>query len=133
MSYAYTGTDLWAASGAAAYTDFSAVMSCYPETVQVIANKDITSIDQLKGKKVSVGDAGSGVEFNATQVLAAYGIDINNDIEKNNLTDGYILKAYALVGYGKKDEAKEFINKAREINPNDFRIFAFDRVTQANI
>ena len=84
MSYAYTGTDLWAASNAEAYTDFSAVMACYPETVQIIAKKSITSIDQLKGKKVSVGDAGSGVEFNATQVLAAYGMDINKDIVKNN-------------------------------------------------
>ena len=107
MSYAYTGTDLWAASGAAAYTDFSAVMSCYPETIQVIAKKDITSIDQLKGKKVSVGDAGSGVEFNATQVLAAYGIDINNDIEKNNqsfndsadsLKNGTIDAAFVVAG-----------------------------------
>ena len=50
MSYAYTGTDLWAASNAEAYTDFSAVMACYPETVQIIAKKSITSIDQLKGK-----------------------------------------------------------------------------------
>ena len=52
-------------------------MSCYPEYVQIVANKNITSIDQLKGKKVSVGDAGSGVEFNARQILAAYGIDID--------------------------------------------------------
>ena len=50
------------------------------------------------------------------------------DIEKNNLTDGYILKAFALLGYGQKVEAEETIEKARKLNPYDFRIFAFDRV-----
>ena len=50
------------------------------------------------------------------------------DIEKNNLTDGYILKAFALLGYNKKGEAEEAIEEARKLNPYDFRIFAFDRV-----
>ncbi|MBO7520255.1 MAG: DUF5107 domain-containing protein, partial [Clostridia bacterium] len=50
------------------------------------------------------------------------------DIEKNNLTDGYILKAFALLGFGKKDEANKAIDEARKLNPYDFRIFAFDRV-----
>jgi len=50
------------------------------------------------------------------------------DIEKNNLTDGYILKAYALLGQGKTTEAKEAIEQARKIKPYDFRIFAFDRL-----
>lgn len=51
------------------------------------------------------------------------------DIEKNNLTDGYILKAFALLGYGKKDEAFAAINEAKKLNPYDFRIFAFDRIS----
>ncbi|MBO4432675.1 MAG: DUF5107 domain-containing protein, partial [Clostridia bacterium] len=50
------------------------------------------------------------------------------DIEKNNLTDGYILKAFALLGYGKADEANIAIEEARKLNPYDFRIFAFDRI-----
>ncbi len=50
------------------------------------------------------------------------------DIEKNNLTDGYILKAFALLGYGKNDEAKAAISEARALNPYDFRIFAFDKI-----
>ncbi|MBR5459421.1 MAG: DUF5107 domain-containing protein, partial [Clostridia bacterium] len=50
------------------------------------------------------------------------------DIVKNNLTDGYILMAYALIGQGKLDEARKTIEKAREIKPYDFRIFAFDRL-----
>lgn len=81
MSYAYTATDMF--EGSAPSTSFSAVATMYPEEVQIIANKNITSIDELKGKKVSVGDAGSGVEFNARQILAAYGISFD-DITVNN-------------------------------------------------
>lgn len=50
------------------------------------------------------------------------------DIEKNNLTDGYILKAFALLGYGDKQSAKSAIDEARKLNPYDFRIFAFDKI-----
>ena len=50
------------------------------------------------------------------------------NIEKNNLTDGYVLKAYALLGYGKFEEANKAIDEARKLNPYDFRIFAFDKI-----
>ena len=40
MYYAYTGTDLFA--GGDPITGFSAVCSCYPEYVQILAKKDIT-------------------------------------------------------------------------------------------
>ncbi|MBR6638159.1 MAG: TAXI family TRAP transporter solute-binding subunit [Lachnospiraceae bacterium] len=81
MYYAYTGTDMFA--GEDKIENFSAVISCYPEVVQIIANKDIKSIADLKGKRVSVGDAGSGVEFNAKQILEAYGITFD-DITVSN-------------------------------------------------
>ena len=106
MYYAYSGTDMY--EGKDPMESYSAVMSCYPEYVQIIANKSITSIDQLKGKKVSVGDAGSGVEFNARQILAAYGIDIDSDITKQNqsfadsadsLKNGTIDAAFVVAGY----------------------------------
>lgn len=106
MYYAYTATDMY--KGKEPINSYSAVMSCYPEYVQIIANSSITSIDQLKGKKVSVGDAGSGVEFNARQILAAYGIDIEADIVKNNqsfadsadsLKNGTIDAAFVVAGY----------------------------------
>ena len=50
------------------------------------------------------------------------------DIEKNNLRDGSILKAFALLGYGKRAEAEECMQTARNLDPNDFRIFAFDQI-----
>lgn len=82
MSYAYNATDMF--TGSEPINTFSAIASCYPECVQIIANKSINSIEELRGKKVSVGDAGSGVEFNAKQILEAYDMDIESDIIKNN-------------------------------------------------
>lgn len=52
------------------------------------------------------------------------------NIEKNNLTDGYILKAFALLGFDKKAEAVDAIEEARKLNPYDFRIFAFEKISQ---
>lgn len=74
MYYAYTGTDMFTE----AVTNFSAVISCYPEIVQIVAGSGITSIDQLKGKSVSVGAADSGTRYNAEQILAAYGISFDD-------------------------------------------------------
>ena len=105
MYYAYTGTDLFA--GGAPITGFSAVASCYPEYVQILAKKDITSIEQLSGKNVSVGDAGSGTEFNAKQILAAYNLSFD-DIKVSNqsfadsadaLKNGTIDAAFVVAGY----------------------------------
>lgn len=105
MYYAYTGTDLF--SGEDAITSFSGVCSCYPEYVQIIASSDITSIDQLAGKNVSVGDAGSGCEFNAKQILEAYGLtfdDINVSNQSfadsaDSLRNGTIDAAFVVAGY----------------------------------
>lgn len=83
--YALTGTDLFANDGK--QEGFSVMAGLYPEVVQIVASKDITDISQLKGLKVSVGDAGSGTEFNARQILGAYDISFD-DIEVQNLDFG---------------------------------------------
>lgn len=61
----------------------------YPETVQIvtIAKSGVTSIDQLKGKRVAVGAAGSGTEANARQILGTYGITYD-DIKVQYLSFG---------------------------------------------
>ncbi|MBR1856971.1 MAG: TAXI family TRAP transporter solute-binding subunit, partial [Oribacterium sp.] len=77
MSYAHEGTDLFADEGA--YETFAPVAGLYDETVQIITcTDDIKTVADLKGKTVSVGDAGSGVEFNARQILDAYGISFDD-------------------------------------------------------
>ena len=77
MSYAYTGTSLFEEEGA--YKNFSAVAGLYDETIQIItADENLKSVADLAGKKVSVGDAGSGVEFNAREILEAYGLSFDD-------------------------------------------------------
>ena len=106
MYYAYTATDMFAGSNPV--KSFSSIAGVYPETIQIVAQKGITSVDQLRGRVVSVGDAGSGVEFNARQVLEAYGMDIEKDIKKNNqsfadsadsLKNGTIDAAFVVAGH----------------------------------
>ena len=46
----------------------------------------------------------------------------------NNLLSGYTLKAYALLGTGKYNEAEEYIEKAKKIYKYDFRVFAFEQI-----
>jgi len=84
MAYAYEGTDLFAGEST---KGFLSMAGLYTEVCQVVANpkSGITSIEDLRGKRVSVGDAGSGVEFNAVQILEAYGITFD-DIQKQNLS-----------------------------------------------
>ncbi len=50
-----------------------------------------------------------------------------NDMEQNNLLDGYILRAFAWVGTDRQ-LAAEAIAAARQIRPYDFRIYAFEQV-----
>jgi len=104
MYYANKGTDLFKDEGA--YSGFSAVAGLYDETCQIIATGDIKSVADLKGKTVSVGDAGSGVEFNARQILEAYGLTFD-DIKVVNasfgdsadsIKDGKIDAAFVVAG-----------------------------------
>jgi TRAP transporter TAXI family solute receptor len=86
MDYAYKGSDLFAGE---VIKDFSSMAGLYAEVCQVVANPaaGIRTIADLKGKNVSVGDAGSGTEFNARQILEVYGISFD-DIGKQNLSFG---------------------------------------------
>lgn len=78
LYYAYQGTDLFAADGA--ITGFSAVAALYPEVCQIIARKDLTAIEDLKGLRISVGNTNSSVESNAREILEAYGISFDDII-----------------------------------------------------
>lgn len=70
--YAYNGIRFEQYEGAP-ITSFKALAALYNETVQLITcNPEIKSMEDLKGKSVSIGAAGSGVYFNAMDFLAAY-------------------------------------------------------------
>jgi TRAP transporter TAXI family solute receptor len=84
MDYAYHGTDMFAGEK---LENVMTIGTMYPEVVQIAASKasGIKSIADFKGKRISVGDAGSGVEFNAKQILEGYGLSFD-DIKKSNLS-----------------------------------------------
>ncbi|AFZ69063.1 TAXI family TRAP transporter solute-binding subunit [Deinococcus peraridilitoris] len=77
--YAYRGTGLAAFEGKA-NTKLRSVAALYPELVHIVARKDanIRSVADLKGKRVIVGDVGSGTEQNARQILEAYGLQFSD-------------------------------------------------------
>ncbi len=85
MDYAYHGTNTW--EGKPVVTNMSTLCSLYPEVCQLIvaADSGISSVADLAGKRISVGDVGSGVETNAMQIMAAYGLSFD-DIKMENLS-----------------------------------------------
>ena len=84
MDYAFHGTDMFAGEK---LENVMIVGTMYPEVIQIAVseNSGIKSVADFKGKRISVGDAGSGVEFNAKQILEGYGLTFE-DIKKSNLS-----------------------------------------------
>ena len=77
MAYAYNGTNLFTEK----VEGFSTVAALYMEQVQIVTtNPAIKTVADLAGKSVSIGAPGSGVYFNAIDVLSAYGLS-ENDIK----------------------------------------------------
>ncbi len=103
-AYAFRGTRLFDAR----VDNFSTVANLYMEQVQIVTlNPDIKTVADLKGKNVSVGAAGSGVYFNAVDVLKVYGLDVDKDIKPTYqsfgdsveaLQDGKIDAAFIVAG-----------------------------------
>lgn len=82
--YAYNGTNAFEGEQ---IQSFAVLASMYPEVVQLVARADagIETIADLKGKRVSIGAAGSGVYFNATQFLEIAGLTLD-DIDEQYLS-----------------------------------------------
>jgi TRAP transporter TAXI family solute receptor len=105
LSYAYAGTRTFEELGA--IDSFSIVAPLYMEQVQIVTtNGSIASVADLKGKTVSIGAVGSGVYFNAIDVLNAYGMT-EKDIKPvyqsfgdsaDSLKDGKIDAAFIVAG-----------------------------------
>jgi hypothetical protein len=90
------------------FKDIRGMAALYNETCQLVAlaESGIKTVADLKGKRVSVGAAGSGVELNARQILAAAGLtyaDIKVQYlsfgeSASNLKDGNIDAAFNTAG-----------------------------------
>lgn len=105
MAYAWDGTRSFEAEGA--ISSFRVVAGLYAEAVQLVTmNPEIKSVADLQGKSVSIGAPGSGVYFNAMDVLNAAGLT-ENDIKAqyqsfadsaDALKDGKIDAAFIVAG-----------------------------------
>ena len=104
MSYAYNGERLFEKP----ITDFSVVAALYMEQVQIVTlDPEIKTVADLAGKTVSIGASGSGVFYNALDVLECYGLDYETDItavmqdfadSTESLQDGKIDAAFIVAG-----------------------------------
>lgn len=105
LAYAWEGTKTFKNDGPT--HDFRILGGLYDETVQLITmDKDIKTVADLKGKSVSIGEAGSGVYFNAIDVLTAAGLTLEDikpqyqsfEGSKEALKDGKIQAAFIVAG-----------------------------------
>ncbi|MBQ7481352.1 MAG: TAXI family TRAP transporter solute-binding subunit [Lachnospiraceae bacterium] len=105
MNYAWDGSRSFETDGPC--RDFRVLGALYAETVQLITMKeDIKSVSDLKGKSVSIGAPGSGVYFNAMDVLEGAGLTVDDikpqyqsfDDSKEALKDGQIDAAFIVAG-----------------------------------
>lgn len=79
--------------GEGAYKETGAVEACalavlYTSFVHVVALQEsgIATVADMKGKRISVGSAGSSTEGAADRILAAAGLDPQADITRDNLS-----------------------------------------------
>jgi TRAP transporter TAXI family solute receptor len=82
---AVKGKGAWKEAGPQA--DLRAVFSIYPESVTLVAAVDagIKSIMDLKGKRVNIGNPGSGHRQNAIDALEAVNIDYKTDMNAEGI------------------------------------------------
>lgn len=104
LDYAYNGTNIFDGNP---YSDFSIVADLYQEQVQIVTcDESIKTVADLAGKTVSVGASGSGVFFNAKDVLAAYDLTLDDITpvyqsfgdSADSLKDGKIDAAFIVAG-----------------------------------
>ncbi len=81
---AYNGAADWTGNPA---KYLRSVFSMHPETVLLVVRKDsgIKSVEDLRGKRVNIGNPGSGQRGNAEDVLRIYGLDFNRDFRAEGL------------------------------------------------
>lgn len=105
--WAYSGTSLYQAKGPT--KSLRAIAALFREAVHVVVRRDsnIQSIDDLKGKRVSVGEEGSGTRVDASLILAAHGVQ-EKDVDvrymrtgaaTDALRDGSIDAFFFIAGY----------------------------------
>lgn len=124
---AWNGLAEWKDKGA--QKDLRAVFTIHPESITLVAADDagIKTIEDLKGKRVNIGNPGSGQRQNSIDALTAAGIDYEKDLQAEGvvadeapglLQDGRIDAYFYTVGHpaGNIKEATAGRRKVRICN-----------------
>ncbi len=145
-TWAYTGTGIY--EGKPKVEELRAIANLYPESVHVVVRKglNIKSMADLKGKRVSLDEPGSGTLVNAKAILAAYGItekDIKPEYLKpqqasEKLKDGAVDAFFSTTGYPQGAIAELAATAGIELVPIDgagrdkilaqYKFFAPDKI-----
>lgn len=105
--WAYTGTGIY--EGKPKVADLRLIANLYPESIHLIARKGsgIKTVADLKGKRVSLDEPGSGTLIDARIILEAYGLsekDIKAEYLKpqnagDKMRDGSMDALFTVSGY----------------------------------
>ncbi len=106
-SWAFNGTGIY--EGKPKVEELRAIANLYPESVHIVVKKGsgIKTVADLKGKRVSIDEPGSGTLVNARAILAAFGVtekDIKPEYLKQQqsaekLKDGSLDGYFQTTGY----------------------------------
>lgn len=102
----------------------------YFSGVITMADSGITSIEELEGRKVAVGDIGStSSHLGPMQLLADYGIDPQNDIDVVHTTEKVAYESLkrgdvAAWGTNYMDDYLRLRGKEQTVSPGAFRVLA---------
>jgi TRAP transporter TAXI family solute receptor len=145
-TWAFTGTGIY--EGKPKVEELRAIANLYPESVHVVVKKGLglKSVADLKGKRVSLDEPGSGTLVNAKAILAAYGItekDIQPEYLKpqqaaEKLKDGSVVAFFSTTGYPQGAISELAATAGIELLPIDgaaseklrqqFKFFALDEI-----
>jgi TRAP transporter TAXI family solute receptor len=84
LSYAFHGTDIWVDTPPA--TAVAPLMTLYPEICQLVTgvSSGLTTVEDLKGRRVAIGEEGSALQAGAWKILNEHGLN-EGDIEALSL------------------------------------------------
>jgi hypothetical protein len=145
-AWAYTATGIY--EGKPKIEELRVIANLYPESVHVIVRKGagIKSLADLKGKRVSIDEPGSGTLVNARALMAAYGVtekDIKPEYLKQvqsaeKFKDGSLDAYFQTTGYPQGTLSELAATNGFELLPIEgevrdklmaqFKFFAKDRI-----
>lgn len=145
-TWAFTGTGIY--EGKPKVEELRAIANLYAESVHVVVKKglNLKSLADLKGRKVSIDEPGSGTLVNARAILAAFGVterDIKPEYLKpaqaaEKLKDGAVDAFFSTTGYPQGAIAELAATAGIELLPIDgavrekilaqYKFFATDKI-----